>query len=112
MSVVTNAARWHASKLLAGTRLVLMVQLRDRFGNPCEYPADGYAGGVVPLQASMFKLGVRAGKNLNGAEAGPHALRLAPCNEAIGGYEVRHALIRSGRFLVRHECFELRPDCT
>jgi len=101
MSVVTNAARWHASKLLAGTRLVLMVQLRDRFGNPCEYPADGYAGGVVPLQASMFKLGVRAGKNLNGAEAGPHALRLAPCNEAIGGYEVRHALIRSGRFLVR-----------
>ena len=102
MSVVTNASRWHSSKLLAGTRLVLMMELRDRFGNPCEYAADGYASGTVPLEVSMFKLGVRAGnKALTSSEAGPHALCISPCDEAIGGYEARHALIRSGRFSVK-----------
>ncbi len=96
-SIVTNASRWHNTKLLAGTRLVLNVELRDRFGNPCEYPADRYKDGNLPLAAEMFKMGIKAGIGLNASEAGPHALHVMPCSEADGRYEARHGLIRSGR---------------
>ena len=43
MSIVMNASRWHSAKLLAGTRLVLMMELRDRFGNPCKYALPSMA---------------------------------------------------------------------
>ena len=37
MSLLVNASRWHMRTLAAGTRLILLVALRDRFGNACTW---------------------------------------------------------------------------
>ena len=56
MSLLVNAERWHAATLGAGTRLLMFVHLRDRFGNACSWayedadePAPSSPGGGVAV---------------------------------------------------------------
>ena len=114
MSVLLNAERWHAATLGAGTRLLLLVHLRDRFGNACSWSSDqpdeeppatpavlqldagagGHAAGALEARMDM------SGVALSAYEARPHWLRLAPRDENFGQYEARHTLSHAGRFVV------------
>ena len=93
-SVVLNASRWHGAKVTAGSRLQLTIELRDRFSNPCSW-ARG------ELNAEMVGLGVVDGDEISKAEAGPRPMPVVPRDEDVGGYDVRHAFCRRGRFSVR-----------
>ena len=130
---VVNADKWSGQVVAAGTKLLLLVHLRDRFGNACAWVnanggvdgmsdepqpsgddesaagapsaaeiGDGEAGegeaerGPQPLTATMLMSGVA----LSASEAKPHKLHMAPRDEAVGVYEARHVLSRSGRFTI------------
>ena len=100
MSTITNAIGMQHQQPRAGERLRVNIDLRDRFGNPCCFPASFYQDDLLPLRAEMFKHSVLEGHKLNPSEAGPHELQLCPGNEKEGTYTVHHVLVRTGKFSV------------
>ena len=100
MSTITNAIGMQHQQLRAGEQLRVNIDLRDRFGNPCCFPASFYQDDLLPLRAEMFKHSVLEGHKLNSSEAGPHELQLCPGNEKEGTYTVHHVLVRTGKFSV------------
>jgi len=100
MSTITNASGMQHQQLRAGEQLRVNIDLRDRFGNPCYFPASFYQDDLLPLRAEMFKHSVLLGHKLNPSEAGPHELQLRPGNEKEGTYTVLHVLVRTGKFSV------------
>ena len=118
MSLLVNAERWHHEILGAGTRLLMLVHLRDRFGNACSWPYDESSpdehtrytavDGQSPYSRSVDKRQLyelkatmhMAGAGLSTSESRPNEHRLAPRDESIGQYEARHTLSRAGRFRV------------
>ena len=92
-SRIVNAPRFQGAKQLAGSRIKLDIELRDRFGNPCVWPGDEYATtpGGLPLAASVTITPDRA------AAGPPVRLAVAPRDEGSGGYEVRFKNAKCGR---------------
>ena len=100
MSTIADVRDARHQQLRAGERLRVNIDLRDRFGNPCCFPASFYQDDLLPLRAEMFKHSVLEGHKLNPSEAGPHELQLCPGNEKEGTYTVHHVLVRTGKFSV------------
>ena len=124
MSILLNANRWHHAAHGAGTRLLMLIHLRDRFGNACHWPyeyeprteeeastepdqngpskvvslpaVDPRLDEDLVLRVEMHMIGVA----LDDQEARPNELRVSPRDEAYGQYEARHTLSRAGRFTV------------
>ena len=94
---LVNADQWRNTIIQAGTRLLMLVHVRDRFGNACSWIGlDPEHGGPLDLQASLSMSGVA----LSASEAKPSMLHHAPRDESVGVYELKNTMSRSGRFAV------------
>ena len=95
-SRLANALRWHGKQLAAGTRLHLVINLRDTYGNACSWVGYDYdddegegvasGGSATPTHSEPLDLQgtiMMTGVALTNAEAKPHALQIGARDEAI-----------------------------